>query len=173
MEIKWLEDFLALASTLNFSKAADERHVTQSAFSRRIRQLEAWLGATLVDRATYPSRLTEAGQALQHPAGLRVRGHLALHEDRRARRVDAGRDQLGGGDQGAFAEHLRVLLDRDRVQVDDAVDRRVAAVLAGDVLQEAADVVAQVLGARGLDAGEDDHAGRRVPCGTPRPVRDR
>ena len=61
MEIKWLEDFLALASTLNFSKAADERHVTQSAFSRRIRQLEAWLGTTLVDRATYPSRLTEAG----------------------------------------------------------------------------------------------------------------
>ncbi|WP_345787917.1 LysR family transcriptional regulator, partial [Agrobacterium pusense] len=33
MEVKWLEDFLALAGTLNFSKAADERHVTQSAFS--------------------------------------------------------------------------------------------------------------------------------------------
>ncbi|NWM05812.1 LysR family transcriptional regulator, partial [Klebsiella quasipneumoniae] len=47
MEIKWLEDFLALANTLNFSKAADERHVTQSAFSRRIKQLEAWLGTTL------------------------------------------------------------------------------------------------------------------------------
>lgn len=62
LEIKWLEDFLALATTLNFSKAAEERHVTQSAFSRRIRQLEAWLGATLIDRATYPSRLTEAGE---------------------------------------------------------------------------------------------------------------
>ncbi|WP_378941354.1 LysR substrate-binding domain-containing protein [Mesorhizobium sp. ANAO-SY3R2] len=61
MEIKWLEDFLALASTLNFSKAAAERNVTQSAFSRRIKQLEAWVGASLVDRATYPSRLTEAG----------------------------------------------------------------------------------------------------------------
>jgi DNA-binding transcriptional LysR family regulator len=61
LEIKWLEDFLALANTLNFSKAADERHVTQSAFSRRIKQLEAWIGASLVDRATYPSRLTEAG----------------------------------------------------------------------------------------------------------------
>ena len=61
MEVKWLEDFLALAGTLNFSKAADERHVTQSAFSRRIKQLEAWVGATLVDRASYPSRLTEAG----------------------------------------------------------------------------------------------------------------
>lgn len=61
MEVKWLEDFLALAQTLNFSKAADERNVTQSAFSRRIRQLEAWVGTSLIDRATYPSRLTEAG----------------------------------------------------------------------------------------------------------------
>jgi DNA-binding transcriptional LysR family regulator len=62
VEIKWVEDFLALAHTLNFSKAADERHVTQSAFSRRIKQLETWLGTTLIDRATYPSRLTEAGE---------------------------------------------------------------------------------------------------------------
>ncbi|WP_439271345.1 LysR family transcriptional regulator [Pseudochrobactrum sp. HB0163] len=62
MEIKWVEDFLALAHTLNFSKAADERHVTQSAFSRRIKQLETWLGTTLIDRATYPSRLTEDGE---------------------------------------------------------------------------------------------------------------
>lgn len=61
MEIKWLDDFLALANTLNFSKAAAERNVTQSAFSRRIKQLEAWVGTSLVDRATYPSRLTEAG----------------------------------------------------------------------------------------------------------------
>lgn len=62
MEIKWVEDFLALAHTLNFSKAADERHVTQSAFSRRIKQLETWLGTTLIDRATYPSQLTEDGE---------------------------------------------------------------------------------------------------------------
>ncbi|TWF59328.1 LysR family transcriptional regulator [Neorhizobium alkalisoli] len=62
MEVKWLEDFLALAQTLNFSKAAEERHVTQSAFSRRIRQLEAWVGTSLIDRATYPSRLTDAGE---------------------------------------------------------------------------------------------------------------
>jgi hypothetical protein len=62
LEVKWLEDFLALAGTLNFSKAADERNVTQSAFSRRIRQLEAWVGTSLIDRATYPSRLTDAGQ---------------------------------------------------------------------------------------------------------------
>nr|WP_304656000.1 LysR substrate-binding domain-containing protein [Neorhizobium galegae] len=62
VEVKWLEDFLALAQALNFTKAAEERHVTQSAFSRRIRQLEAWVGTSLIDRATYPSRLTDAGE---------------------------------------------------------------------------------------------------------------
>lgn len=61
MEVKWLEDFLALSGTLNFSRAAAERNVTQSAFSRRIRQLESWLGTTLLDRASFPPRLTDAG----------------------------------------------------------------------------------------------------------------
>jgi len=62
MEIKWLEDFISLANTLSFSRAAEERHVTQSAFSRRIKQLETWIGVPLVDRATFPAHLTQAGQ---------------------------------------------------------------------------------------------------------------
>jgi DNA-binding transcriptional LysR family regulator len=53
VEVKWLEDFLALAQTLNFSKAADERNVTQSAFSPPIKQQEAWVGTSLIDPATY------------------------------------------------------------------------------------------------------------------------
>ena len=63
MELKWLEDFTTLANTLSFSRAADERNVTQSAFSRRIKQLEMWLGATLVSRATFPAELTKEGKA--------------------------------------------------------------------------------------------------------------
>ena len=47
MELIWLEDFLMLADTLNFSRAAELRHVTQPAFSRRIRALEGWVGADL------------------------------------------------------------------------------------------------------------------------------
>ena len=43
------------------------------------------------------------------------------------------------------------------MQVDDAVDRRVGAILAGDVLDDRADVVAEMLAPGGLDAGEDDH----------------
>lgn len=68
MELKWLEDFLSLVETGSFSRSADQRHVTQPALSRRIRALEAWLGAPVLDRSTYPSRLTEAGEALKGPA---------------------------------------------------------------------------------------------------------
>ncbi len=61
MNFVWLEDFLALAATGNFSRAADQRHSSQPAFSRRIRALEDWIGTPLVDRSTQPARLTEVG----------------------------------------------------------------------------------------------------------------
>ena len=61
METKWLEDFISLAETHNFSRSAALRHVTQPAFSRRIQSLENWLGIDLVDRTSYPTRLTPAG----------------------------------------------------------------------------------------------------------------
>lgn len=62
LESKWLEDFVALAATRSFSQAAERRFVTQPAFSRRIRSLEAALGLTLVNRSRTPVELTEAGQ---------------------------------------------------------------------------------------------------------------
>lgn len=68
MDIKWLEDFLALAETRNFSRAAAQRNVTQPAFSRRIRALESWLGNELFDRAAYPTALTPAGKAFRDVA---------------------------------------------------------------------------------------------------------
>lgn len=64
METKWLEDFVSLAETRSFSRSAVLRHVTQPAFSRRIQALEAWAGTDLVDRSSYPTRLTQAGQTL-------------------------------------------------------------------------------------------------------------
>ncbi|WP_377189408.1 LysR family transcriptional regulator [Ruegeria meonggei] len=62
MDLNWLRDFECLARTLNFTRASDERNITQSAFSRRIKALESWVGLPLVNRATYPVQLTEAGQ---------------------------------------------------------------------------------------------------------------
>ncbi len=62
MEIRWLEDFRALARTRHFSRAADEQNITQPTFSRRIKLLEEEMGMMLVDRETLPLSLTPAGE---------------------------------------------------------------------------------------------------------------
>jgi DNA-binding transcriptional LysR family regulator len=81
VDLTWIEDFLTLASTHSFSKAAALRHVTQSALSRRIQALETWIGAPLVDRSTYPTSLTAAGRQFRGVAEEVVR---MLHEERRS-----------------------------------------------------------------------------------------
>ncbi|MFX8445328.1 LysR family transcriptional regulator, partial [Acinetobacter baumannii] len=62
MELDWLEDFLALVDSGNFSRAAQARNLTQPAFGRRIRALEDWAGAALFDRSTHRIGLTPAGE---------------------------------------------------------------------------------------------------------------
>ncbi len=79
MELKWLEDFVSLANTANFSRSADERNITQSAFSRRIKSLEHWVGTELVDRGTFPITLTKPGRSFLEVAQRVVRD---LHETR-------------------------------------------------------------------------------------------
>ena len=91
METKWLEDFVSLVETRSFSRSAQLRHVTQPAFSRRIQALEAWAGTDLVDRSSYPTRLTAAGdtlydhslemlRALQSTRAM-LRGHTSAGQD--------------------------------------------------------------------------------------------
>lgn len=79
MELSWLEDFLSLSTTLNFSRSAELRNLTQPAFSRRIRNLESWLGVTLVDRSTFPATLTPEGRSFRRSAEEMVR---ALYRER-------------------------------------------------------------------------------------------
>jgi DNA-binding transcriptional LysR family regulator len=88
MELIWLEDYLALAETLNFSRAATARHVTQPAFSRRIRALEDWIGAALFIRTTHNVALTPAGEHFHNQAEVLTR---ALHQLRRDTLEVAGR----------------------------------------------------------------------------------
>lgn len=64
MDLKLIDDLVALNAHRSFVRAAEARHVTHPAFGRRIRALEAWAGVPLVDRSRQPVRLTEAGQAL-------------------------------------------------------------------------------------------------------------
>ncbi|WP_108444279.1 LysR family transcriptional regulator [Halomonas denitrificans] len=62
MELRWLEDFIVLARTQHFSRAAEEQNVTQPTFSRRIKLLEEGMGTTLINRQTLPLTLTPAGE---------------------------------------------------------------------------------------------------------------
>jgi DNA-binding transcriptional LysR family regulator len=68
VETAWLADLRALAETLNFSRAAEKRHITQPAFGRRIKSLEDWCGSELVDRSTHRLKLTPAGEAVLEAA---------------------------------------------------------------------------------------------------------
>ncbi|WP_063912433.1 LysR substrate-binding domain-containing protein [Pseudomonas sp. p21] len=83
MQIKWLDDLMAIAEWKNFSRAAEVRCVTQSALSRRIRSLEEWVGVELVDRATYPVQLTPAGQSFCAEARQALAALMALRADLR------------------------------------------------------------------------------------------
>ena len=93
METKWLEDFVSLAETRSFSRSAQLRHVTQPAFSRRIQALEAWAGIDLVDRTSYPTRLTPAGQTL-HAQALEILGALQASRNLMRSHQAAGHDTI-------------------------------------------------------------------------------
>lgn len=68
MDIRWLQDFLTIAETANFTRAAEIRNSSQAAFSRRIQSLEQWLGVPLIDRSTFPTKLTAEGERFRERA---------------------------------------------------------------------------------------------------------
>ena len=93
VETKWLEDFVSLAETRSFSRSAQLRHVTQPAFSRRIQALEAWAGIDLVDRSSYPTRLTPAGETL-HAQALQILDELQATRNLMRSHQAAGQDTI-------------------------------------------------------------------------------
>ena len=62
MELRHLRYLVALAESLNFTRAAERVHVTQSTLSHQIRKLEDEIGYVLFDRATNHVALTDAGE---------------------------------------------------------------------------------------------------------------
>lgn len=59
--LRQLRAFVAVARLGRFGRAAEQLHVTQSALSMMVRELETQLGVRLFDRHTRMVRLTEAG----------------------------------------------------------------------------------------------------------------
>jgi DNA-binding transcriptional LysR family regulator len=64
MEMQQVRYFLALSQTLNFTRAAEECHVTQPALTRSIKLLEDELGGALIRRERNHSHLTELGRRM-------------------------------------------------------------------------------------------------------------
>lgn len=64
VKLSYLNEFVSLAETLNFSKTAELSFLTQPALSRHIAALEEEMGAKLLERTTRSVRLTPAGAAV-------------------------------------------------------------------------------------------------------------
>jgi DNA-binding transcriptional LysR family regulator len=64
MELRHLTYFVAVAETMNFTKAAARCFVAQSALSQQVARLETEVGTPLFARTSRSVRLTEAGEVL-------------------------------------------------------------------------------------------------------------
>ena len=91
MELRQLEYFVAVATELNFSRAAQRIHVVQSALSASVGKLEKELGVELFDRSKRQIALTAPGETfLEH-----ARGVINTVQTARSS-VEGYRDQLTG-----------------------------------------------------------------------------
>lgn len=68
IELRHLRALVAVSEELHFGRAAQRVHVSQPTLSRAIADLEALVGARLVDRGSRNVTLTEAGVALEAAA---------------------------------------------------------------------------------------------------------
>ncbi|MFN3847397.1 MAG: LysR family transcriptional regulator, partial [Paracoccaceae bacterium] len=75
MRLEWIEDILSVLDAGSLAGAAERRYLTQSAFTRRVRSIEAAVGVTLFDRSRKPVTLMP-GVAAMEPELRRVAADL-------------------------------------------------------------------------------------------------
>lgn len=119
MNFRWLRYFLAVASSLSFSRAAENLHISQSTLSQQIRQLEEYYGVTLFNRDARAITLTPAGIEMQEAASrmLVENSHL--------------RERLRGIESGASIEKwpLRIFFDGHMTMGPHMINHLVESVL--------------------------------------------
>lgn len=84
IELRPLQQFLAVAELLHFGRAAQALHMSQPPLTQAVRKLEAQLGVQLFERSSRSVRLTAAGAALQVSAQKLLAEAAALPGEVRA-----------------------------------------------------------------------------------------
>jgi DNA-binding transcriptional LysR family regulator len=96
VELHQLRGFLAVAKGLNFSRAAEQIHLSQPALSIQIRMLEAELGVKLFERNHQGTALTRAGRVFQEEArAILDQAEQAVEHARLAAAGKFGRLRIG------------------------------------------------------------------------------
>lgn len=149
IELRVWRQFLAVAETLHFGRAAQALHMTQPPLTQAIQQLERRLGVRLFERTRRSVVLTPAGAALIEPARQLLQQAAALPgRARDAARGEVGRIRLGFVSTIAFGPLPLWLRAFREAQSGIAIELREAT---GDVQLEA-------FAAQELDAGFVLHA---------------
>ena len=131
MEMHQIRYFLAVAETLNFTRAAERCNVSQPALTRAVKTLEDELGGPLFRRERNHSHLTELGRTM-HPylTEMLVQADAAKNRARDFTRLNEvplsvgimctiGPARLLGFMRGFHAKHpARIEEDRCRVCLD-------------------------------------------------------
>lgn len=133
-----LRALAALDAEASFVRAAERLHITQSAFSRRIAQLETAVGATLVERTTRRVSFTPLGQDLVRRTALLLQQlDEAVVDVGRCARGESGRISLACVTTVAYAvlppvlQAFRARYPQVRLHLrDDTGQRVMQAVLA-------------------------------------------
>jgi LysR family transcriptional regulator, benzoate and cis,cis-muconate-responsive activator of ben and cat genes len=98
MDLRQIRYFLALATELNYTRAASQLNISQPPLTRHIQQLEHSIGVMLFDRSTRGVALTQAGKIFLEEA----RKIVALADQAVNKTKLAHQGQLGRLDIGIF-----------------------------------------------------------------------
>jgi DNA-binding transcriptional LysR family regulator len=124
MHLESLKLFCDVARLGSVSRAAAANHITQSAASQAVAQIERRLGTRLLDRSARPLRLTEPGRRFYDGCREVVEKYVELESS--IRQAPAALEaavqvaaiySVGLGDMGHYVERFRTAHPHVRVQV--------------------------------------------------------
>lgn len=123
IELRHLQDFLAVAEEQHFGRAAARLGIAQPPLSQQIQRLEAALEVKLFDRSRRGATLTAAGRALAARAPVVLEAAAALREDvLEATRGRKGVLRIGAGASASLGV-VPEMISRFRARHPDVVVR--------------------------------------------------